>query len=634
MPTPPEPVDLIFIAHQPGEIPEYQNAALGNIRVSVRPFEHDKDHASTLQLDADGTPYFWTAASSDFINIGEALYQTTAHVAEMLARPACQGVYMHEVATHLASINAWNWTTAVNALDWAWIDTVMAAAKLAGKRVLWSEPAQGWPEMLVNATAIANLTDYDPLTVVPMFATNFSPRTLVDDAQAGAEAVAAQHGFALGMSHQVWWWLDGGLTITTDESQALMERGYNAGARVFAVEGPDPYMTWGGTYLSGVYNFVQHIAHQPTPAVSGLPRVFLHDGAGRRIGQVVTARSIDRSYLLMEPASARFLMADDDPLVEQIDPRQGRFVVIESEQFPYPWVGKITSPDWDRNQREITVICRSADAILTQRHVGSTYSGSAGTVFKRMVEDAGAVNATGIAPAASVSSGPRYEAVVQDRSAFQALNGLAAATGHEWWVEYAVSETEIAAYAHFRPARGFDRCRGAYLNDGGNAEWTNCKIDGEAATFALTVVGGASSVTQAYAERPRAREVATGVASVHGHGIRRQTSNSSPLTRIERVQLSESLKASDLVQEAARALLSRPPIPEQQIVWRVLARNKRDRTPVDWSVFDLGSIVRAKAPTAFATGFDGDVRITAVQPHEEAGVLNLVVEIVEACDEA
>ena len=167
-----------------------------------------------------------------------------------------------------------------------------------------------------------------------------------------------------------------------------------------------------------------------------VPRVYLHDGAGRRIGQFSTAYNVDRAYLIMEPASARFMITTDDPLADEIDPRQGRYVVIDSDAYPYPWVGKLTQPNWTRASETITIICRSADAILTQRFINGTYSGAAGAVFTQLVNDAAALNATGIGVASTgVAPGDAYAATFNDRPAFQCLTTLAREVGYEWWVE-------------------------------------------------------------------------------------------------------------------------------------------------------------------------------------------------------
>jgi len=383
------------------------------------------------------------------------------------------------------------------------------------------------------------------------------------------------------------------------------------------------------------------------PQQGTLPRVFIHDGAGRRLGQVTTARDVDRSYLLMEPASARFICATDDPLLADMDPRQGRIVVIEG-YYPYPWVGKMTVPSGNRAAEEVTVMCRSFDAVLTERFIphqqpdpedGMTHRGSAGSVFQKIVEETGALNPHGIAAKNSdVVPGPSYKAVLNDRSAYTALMLVARNVGFEWWLEYAVSPQQILAYAHFRPARGFDRCTVASpLVDGGNGHWTDWKIEGEATTFAQTVVGGRGSVTQAYSERPRQRQQSDATlasspvvpaGAVHGHLIERATSASAGITRIERLRIAENLKNQDHVRTATEALIARPPIAERSMTWQVFMRGA-DGKAVDWEHFDVGSIISASAPTAFIDGFEGSLRIMAAQPVEELGVLNIVVEIVE-----
>jgi hypothetical protein len=363
----------------------------------------------------------------------------------------------------------------------------------------------------------------------------------------------------------------------------------------------------------------------PEATVGTLARVYIHDGAGRRIGELTTTHNIDRAYVLMEPASARFMVSVDEPLLHELDPREGRMVVIESDRYPYPWVGKLTGLGWQREDPAVTATCRSLDAVLTQRFVNGTYSGSAGLVFAKVLEDAAASNPTGIAPG-TIAPGPPYAAVLQDRSAFQALNLIAQQTGYEWWVEYDVSPAQVLTYANFRPARGFDRASTHGLIDGGNADWTACKIEGETA-FALTVVGGQGSTTQTYSERPRHTEGIV-VGSVHGHSLRRTLSQAYGITRIERIRLAENLKSRDLVQDAAQAMMSRWPTPEQAMEWVVWDVDNHG-AQVDWTGFDVGSVIHASAPTAFITGFTGALRIVGVQPSEELGLLRLVVEIVE-----
>lgn len=374
------------------------------------------------------------------------------------------------------------------------------------------------------------------------------------------------------------------------------------------------------------------------------PRVYLHDGGGVRIGQFATAYNIDRSFTIMEPASARFQIARDDQQMVKVNPLLGMFVVIESTQYPFPWVGKMTVPSWTRDGT-CTVLCRSMDALLTQRFITGTYSGSPGEVFKRMVADAASVNPTGIAVGVNtvVASGSTYTATLNKTNVYSALTSLAKATGNEWWLEYTANEVSITATAHLKPARGFDRCREAEIVDGGggNGMWTDCKINGEATVFAMHGVGGASTVSQAFDERPLVRRQSSsnlGAGSIaprgtlHGHNILRTSPGSNPLTAVERIYIAEELKEEGLLTNAIDTVLGRPEQPEKAMRWRVLAV-KQDGTAVDWSKFDVGSIVRAVAPTAFTAGYDGDVRLVSCQPNEEEGYMGLNVELVEACND-
>lgn len=367
-----------------------------------------------------------------------------------------------------------------------------------------------------------------------------------------------------------------------------------------------------------------------------MPRCYLHDGAGRRVGVISTAKNVDRAYLLMEPASARLTVASDDPLLTEFDPRAGRMLVIESEAYSYPWLGKLTVPSGRRSDETITLIGRSLDAILTHRFLSGAYSGSAGAVFSAMVNDAAGQNPTGIGLSTDITPGPAYAVTINKQTAYQALNALARATGLEWWVEYGVSESAIQALAHLRPARGIDRCRQAEVVDGGNGQWDEWKINGEATTFAMTVVGGSESVLQSWEERPQVRRQSTtalGAGSaapqgvVHGHTIPRTDPGGSPLTRVERLQVAEALKSAGQAQNAADALLGRPYEPERALTCQLWAMNSAG-TAVDWSQFDVGSVVSGKFPGAFTAGFDGSMRILATQPVEEDGVLKLIVGLV------
>lgn len=379
-------------------------------------------------------------------------------------------------------------------------------------------------------------------------------------------------------------------------------------------------------------------------AVTDPPRVYLHDGAGVRKAEITTALNIERGYEIMSPATARFTVSTDEPELANLnlDPRSGRIVVIESTLYPYPWLGKLTVPRGQRGSETVQVSARAYDAVLSQRFVAGTFAGSAGSVFTQLIEAANQQNHTGIVVASGVSPGPAYSAIINIQSVYQALNTLARATGHEWWLDCTADAAGIVVTAHFAPSRGFDRCGVAFINDGGNGQWDDWKINGEATAFAMTVYGGAEFATQAWSERPRSRRqssTALGAGSkaaqgtYHGHAVQRTDPGGSPMTRVERLQVAESIKAEGLLQAAADTQLGRPYEPERALTARVWAVDHAGNA-VDWSPFDLGSVISLRMPGAFVTGYEGSARVTGVQPNEEAGELDLVLELLGSGDHA
>jgi hypothetical protein len=362
-------------------------------------------------------------------------------------------------------------------------------------------------------------------------------------------------------------------------------------------------------------------------------RVYVHDGTGRRMGVLTTATSVNRSYTIHEPGFARVDIAVDDPMLSNLDPREARFIVIESDIYPYPWVGLLLRPIWSRALGKVVLQAKSLDAILTKRYVSGTFFGGAGTIFQKIFDAID--NPTGI-DLGQVALGPPLAVTFNDRSVHQAFTEVAQASGYEWWVDSRINETEIVSFVNFRPSKGQDRCRDAALVDGANAEWTDADIDAEALVFSLTIVGGNSIAGSAYADRPKTRrQGASGIrgeltvtpGQIHGHGIERFDTVSSPLVRADRVKVSEALRAADDVDAAVVSLLERPGRPERSQKWRLIAQDQS----TDWGDFEVGNVVRAIAPDMYFNGFDGNVRILAAQPFEATGEMDIVVQVVGPC---
>lgn len=376
------------------------------------------------------------------------------------------------------------------------------------------------------------------------------------------------------------------------------------------------------------------------------PQVHLHDSLGVRLGTLTRVTSVNRSWAILQPgqASCRVSLVDDegrfDPLVRELHPYRGRAVAIESEHYPFPWVGAITNVQEDPAERTAQVTAVSLDAVLRERYlpVGAAYDNDAGQVFRLILQDSNLANDSGISVGGTPAQGRAYAASFPDRSVYGALNALCQHTGHEWGMEYDVRPERIIAAAIFVPELGFDRFESVTLTDGGNCERVQSGIDGRGKVFALHMVAGQTSVLEAYTERARAlRQISSGqeprggayigaAASVHGYEVERSEIGGSPLTRAEALRVAESLRSEGALVAASELLLGRPRAAERVLRLRVF-----EDDPSTWARLDIGSVVHFVSAEAFlGEGYDGPVRIVGVQPMEESGDLELVCQVLGA----
>ncbi len=123
-----------------------------------------------------------------------------------------------------------------------------------------------------------------------------------------------------------------------------------------------------------------------------LPRVYLHDGNFRRLGQLVSAANVTRGCFHCVPQpfdTALFSVSIDDPLLDAIpcDDPFGRTVVIESSAYPHPWVGKVTGVVGDEIGGTVALTARGWEAILGERylHASHVFDGGAGACFREII---------------------------------------------------------------------------------------------------------------------------------------------------------------------------------------------------------------------------------------------------------
>lgn len=391
----------------------------------------------------------------------------------------------------------------------------------------------------------------------------------------------------------------------------------------------------------------------------GPARVLLYDGSFRRLGQLTTATSINRSYRMESHGQASITIAVDDPLIGETSSLEGRIVVIESTVYPVPWVGKLTGRRGDRASGTVTLEADSFDAILDERALprGYSTSGSAGGELARIISTVNSRNPTGIEIGAIQNHVIGIAGLsFPEWTARRALNAIAEQGGLEWWLDYMATATNIEILFRAARNRGFNRYRSVTLHDGGNCTWTDWREDGKAYTFALTVVAGQTSVTESYTERARstrivqegggfvtqyeqvpfAEPIAPAPSTQSGNSGSQSISIEgfvhgfitiakrvlTPVTTREVVEVREELKTRDVTVQSAQARLNNRRLSE-----KVISITHLD--PTEWDTLEVGSVVRLVAPGAFVDGFDGPARILGVQPMEELGECDVVLELLE-----
>jgi len=366
-----------------------------------------------------------------------------------------------------------------------------------------------------------------------------------------------------------------------------------------------------------------------TPAPKA-PRVTLYDGALQKRAVVSTAARINRSWTLDEPGLLEFQCDADERLLPSMSPLDGRLAVVESEFYPYPWVGKITSLRRNRADGSVQVSAEGFERIFEHRFSGASVplSGGTGEVARKILMAINAQNPTGIDPGDFAETGASGSTTLTYANGREALDTMAELAGCEWWVEPTIRKTGLGLRLNFRQARGFDRISDVALVDGGTCAWEDWTMDGEAVTYGLTVLGGQASASQSLADRAAARAdpATVRLAGPHGYLPFGPVEAANLLTRQERFALSQQLRSDGQLRAAAEAMLARQRTGGVPLSVRLSVPLDADR----WALLDVGTVFRLVLPSAFLAGYDGPARILGAQPMEEDGDMQLTVQLLRA----
>jgi len=351
-------------------------------------------------------------------------------------------------------------------------------------------------------------------------------------------------------------------------------------------------------------------------------QVHIYDGAFERVGEVATAGDLRRTYSMHNRDSARFVVDVDDSQAANLDPRKGNVVVITSDSYPWPWVGKVATLRANMVSGQIRVDARSYDSVLDERFLGkdAVFKESAGRAFTAALGALGENSPHGIGLGSVAQTERRFDGALPFQAGRGALDTIAKTAGMEWWLTPRVSGSQLRVSAHLATVRGVSRYGTTTLVHGAGVSAQEWLIDGLAASFAATVVGGQSSPIQSFGDRATARATAAPaeIGGVHGFAIE-SSASSSLVSRREQIVFAESLRGQGRVEDAARVAVAKP-----------AAQRRMDLIASDvalWPSLGVGDVLRCQVPGAFLGDLDAAVRVLSTEVREEAGELGIVAQI-------
>lgn len=376
----------------------------------------------------------------------------------------------------------------------------------------------------------------------------------------------------------------------------------------------------------------------PPPRIR--PRLYIHDAVTlQRLAQVVNVTSINRSHALREHIrSAEFDIPISDINAPLTRPLLANVILIESNEYPHPWVGRIIRRTTNHAERTYTIVCDSYDGVLAERWLPTDFSTRSGApaALRSILGQINGDNDTGIGLGRADGLLTLPMGLSRARG-IEALDKLAENAGAEWWLSYVISQGQIHVYLNLAKERGSDFSQTVVLAQPGNFEIQSDDEDGRAIAYAQTVVGGQSSVVEAQ------RETATAVRDAqfnrtdqhvieaervfrHGHVLAGESSFRAPTQRREYLSVREELKQAGLAPDAAEALLQRQRRPFRSVLGSVYP-DIEGQHATSWRFLEPGNVVRLSSADAFGTGYDGPAVVVGVQPVEHERRMDLVLEV-------
>ncbi|MGE0227750.1 MAG: hypothetical protein AB7I38_10925 [Dehalococcoidia bacterium] len=376
------------------------------------------------------------------------------------------------------------------------------------------------------------------------------------------------------------------------------------------------------------------------------PRLYIHDGETlRRLVELTEVSSINRDFALREKVRhAEFDIAWSHPDGALTDDERGHVLVIDSPEYPSPWVGRIVERRANHPGRFWTVQAESYEAILGERVLDTEFAtsrGRASTVARQILARVNGINDTGI------EMGDGADTIVPPLAlanilGIEALERLAENAGMEWWLSYRYDAGAVRVLLNVGRERGNSFYDRVVLRQPGNFEIADSRSSNRNRVYATTVVGGQASPSTTFAERERSVAVrdsqfARGDSSVgvhivegdrltrHGHVIGGESGYRAPTQRRERLLVLEELKAQGTTREVAEARLTRAR-PPRSLVGRAYP-DVEGTLASTWKYLEPGNVLHLVSDDAFGVGYDGPAVIAGVQPMEHERFVELVLEV-------
>jgi len=333
----------------------------------------------------------------------------------------------------------------------------------------------------------------------------------------------------------------------------------------------------------------------------------------------------------------------DDSLVGEIQPSQGRVVMIESDEIGLRWLGILTSYRQKLKSGSLTCTCASFENVLKYRVMSDNYTVSgqgAGAVVGGVLDSINAINRTGIERGV-IETLNVIDVNLSRRPALTAVQSVMKGAEGEWWLETTTAPGSVWAELHVEKHRGSDVSSQIVLAENGNATFEECKVDGLAAAYSVVAEGGQQHQVQPFNSTPKASAKGT-IAKAdapHGYSVGVGVSSPGPITRREKLALVETLRTQGNVEAAASVLQNRSRFGVTRSIRCSVWSNERTLNIPDlacaepgslkrklWNSLVPGNVVTIMSSELFISGYKGAARILGVQPDEEKGVLKMSLQ--------